>query len=435
MVIENTILTSNTVCTKKKNTVAFMKQICKERGLKVSGKKEDLRRRIEEYDVKCKASSRIQALWKGKRLRNWLPYQGNILGILSSRCTNTCDFKTLDDLDEIPIDKRFSYIDKDGFQYGFHIDSFIEILKRSNTVSKNDPPYESKHIILKNKALNPYDRKEIPDSVIKRAICLYNHTNKVCQKNIKCEEDVKLNNSETVMDFARQVEQYAIETFQRIDEHGHYTDYKWFWNIPNSLIYRFKSEIYDVFNFRAGISPEIKRNIIPPHGSIEHLFMNTTRSYSKYFKSINLLKQLENQKGICRVVITVQNDDPVYFFNPSDTTFSSEPFFDHTFIMSNINDSKCISNFLESYDIPLSSKECICRTLSPYIARHKQLERITNRNYLEFIYAFLEAINTLISGGIDNDSQALGCIYVLGSLTIVSPDAANALPWLWQSFY
>ncbi len=46
----------------------------------------------------------------------------------------------------------------------------------------------------------------------------------------------------------------------------------------------------------------------------------------------------------------------------------------------------------------------------------------------------LIVIDMLVTSGLDQSNKSLGAIYVLGALTIVNEDAANALPWLFQSF-
>lgn len=47
----------------------------------------------------------------------------------------------------------------------------------------------------------------------------------------------------------------------------------------------------------------------------------------------------------------------------------------------------------------------------------------------------VNVMEQLITKGINNDSQALGCYYVLCALTLVSNDAAEAMPWLYESVY
>ena len=46
----------------------------------------------------------------------------------------------------------------------------------------------------------------------------------------------------------------------------------------------------------------------------------------------------------------------------------------------------------------------------------------------------LDILERLVTTGINQDSKTLGSYYVLGALTIVNPNAAEALPWLYQTF-
>ena len=46
----------------------------------------------------------------------------------------------------------------------------------------------------------------------------------------------------------------------------------------------------------------------------------------------------------------------------------------------------------------------------------------------------LVVMERLVNSGVDADSRSLGSCYVLGALTLVSEDAAVAMPWLYQSF-
>ena len=46
----------------------------------------------------------------------------------------------------------------------------------------------------------------------------------------------------------------------------------------------------------------------------------------------------------------------------------------------------------------------------------------------------LNVIEKIITVGVDEESRSLGCMYALGSITIVSSAAANSLPWLYESF-
>ena len=45
----------------------------------------------------------------------------------------------------------------------------------------------------------------------------------------------------------------------------------------------------------------------------------------------------------------------------------------------------------------------------------------------------LEVMEKMVNNGVDNDNKSLGAYYVLAGLTLVNTDAANSLPWLFQS--
>ena len=46
----------------------------------------------------------------------------------------------------------------------------------------------------------------------------------------------------------------------------------------------------------------------------------------------------------------------------------------------------------------------------------------------------LDIINIFVTKGYDNQHKCLGAYYVLGALTLVSLDAAQSLPWLYETF-
>ena len=55
-------------------------------------------------------------------------------------------------------------------------------------------------------------------------------------------------------------------------------------------------------------------------------------------------------------------------------------------------------------------------------------EKLSMQKYI------LDIINIFITRGETSDARSLGVYYVLGALTMVSQDAANSLPWLYDSF-
>jgi len=67
--------------------------------------------------------------------------------------------------------------------------------------------------------------------------------------------------------------------------------------------------------------------------------------------------------------------------------------------------------------------------------RNLSMNYIITENDLDNVKkAILDVLEKIVNGGIDRDSKSLGAYYVLGALTLVNPDAATNIPWLFQSF-
>ena len=46
----------------------------------------------------------------------------------------------------------------------------------------------------------------------------------------------------------------------------------------------------------------------------------------------------------------------------------------------------------------------------------------------------LEILSKFVKNGLNEEYKKIGAYFVLGALTLVSPDAGNSLPWLYESF-
>lgn len=86
-----------------------------------------------------------------------------------------------------------------------------------------------------------------------------------------------------------------------------------------------------------------------------------------------------------------------------------------------------------SYRAPLTieTKRNICPPYGNPFQRHISIGLTDNiddsRKYI------VEVLEKFVNSGVDKDSKCLGAYYVLGSLTLVSEPAAQALPWLYQA--
>jgi len=63
-----------------------------------------------------------------------------------------------------------------------------------------------------------------------------------------------------------------------------------------------------------------------------------------------------------------------------------------------------------------------------------RINNLFQKNINEIKKGILKTIGNIISTGMDNNSKSLGAYYVLGCLTLVSPEASISLPWLYDTF-
>ena len=83
--------------------------------------------------------------------------------------------------------------------------------------------------------------------------------------------------------------------------------------------------------------------------------------------------------------------------------------------------------------LPAQTKRNICPPNGdPF--RNLSMTYINNeQNLWNVKKVIIEIMEKLVNVGVDKDSKSLGAYYVLGALTLVSEEAATALPWLFHS--
>jgi hypothetical protein len=161
-------------------------------------------------------------------------------------CTNIDDFITLDPVETINFHQFLSYVDEDGFVYGFNITSLYTLFLKSKDMEN---------------IKNPYNRNMIPLSVIKtiKSIIRLSRILRI-HINLHYDEEVSLISDE------KAIELRALSVFQTIDALGNYSDPKWFLSLNRNGLIKFIRELTDIWNYRAQITNETKRNICPPSG-------------------------------------------------------------------------------------------------------------------------------------------------------------------------
>jgi hypothetical protein len=62
------------------------------------------------------------------------------------------------------------------------------------------------------------------------------------------------------------IELRTLSLFQNINALGNYSDYQWFHSLNKQQLVKFVKELNDIWNYRAQITFETKRNVCPPNG-------------------------------------------------------------------------------------------------------------------------------------------------------------------------
>jgi hypothetical protein len=224
-------------------SVTQLKMIAKNYKLKISGNKNELVSRIFSFLYLSSYIIKIQKVFRGLIAKKYKELHGPA-SIKRKMCTNSSDFVTLEPIEEINFHQFISYKDEDGFIYGFDITSLF------NSISKNGKEIK-----------NPYNRNVIPEIIFKNIKTLI-RLSKILGININLNiEDVIPNISNEKV-----VELRALSLFQNIDALGNYSNSQWFLSLNRNQLIKLVRELADIWNYRAQLPMDIKRNICPPNG-------------------------------------------------------------------------------------------------------------------------------------------------------------------------
>lgn len=150
-------------------------------------------------------------------------------------CVNDTDFYSFDAIDEIPSNEFFSYKDKNGFVYGFDIDSIYELFKRKE-----------------GKVNNPYNREVFPDNIRNKVNKIYN--NRVKKNSKKNKNKI---NYESI------VKAKCVDVFSKIDLFGYQTNIDWFYYKPTPTLRYFFRKLLSYWNYKFGLTSAMKEKLLP----------------------------------------------------------------------------------------------------------------------------------------------------------------------------
>lgn len=258
--------------------------------------------------------NKIIKCWKKYLLNNIILTQGPAR-FKRSICNNNEDFLTMEKMEDIDSIYFFSFMDKDNFIYGFNLKSIKQMIDRKNLFN----PYNR----------NPLSRKTL-DMIQSRII--YNK-----YLGFSIDNEIEKDNNSIKLNQETDMKIKTTKIFQIIDSMGYITNIEWFISLNRIQNIKFIRELYDIWNYRASLSNEKKRQLCPS-------------TNGNPFVTVNL--QILNNRSI------------------SDLSLKNLTL-------------KILSNFLDI--------------------------------------------------SINDSNKNINAMYILSCLTLVSTDAANCLPWLYQS--
>jgi hypothetical protein len=215
--------------------------------LKTGGTKKELITRIFVFLQLSYYVTKIQKIFRGKLQRKFNNLHGPAFKN-RKMCTNSSDFITMDDLNDLSFNQFFSYKDVDGFIYGFDLASIFSLIYMKN--NNNKKPTQ-----------NPYNRNNIPVEVL-IDIKILIKIGKVLKKDIYLE----IQDEPTNLSNEKVIELRALSLFQNINALGNYSNSEWFLSLSRNNLIKFVRELSDIWNYRAQLSLEVKTKICPPHG-------------------------------------------------------------------------------------------------------------------------------------------------------------------------
>jgi hypothetical protein len=248
--------------------------------LGISGNKAILISRIVEHFTAYKRIVDIQRTVRGHFVRQLSHFRGPALKNRDI-CINATDFYTLEPVALIPFQLFFSYIDSNGFIYGFNIISLAKLIG------------------LHQKTINPYNRSKFTNVVLSRFCTVFNlstylfpllfmESEIVGDINIITPSDnadlTEINTNPTIVNSVipiipnviqthqtRRIEQRARELFTEIDQLGNYTSVEWLFNLDTRGWYNLYWNLNIIWN---AYMFDLKHIICPLGDPFSNVFSN-----------------------------------------------------------------------------------------------------------------------------------------------------------------
>jgi hypothetical protein len=252
--------------------VSQLRAISKHYKLSTGGNKEYLRKRLYNFLYYSYNIIIVQKYARYFLTKKYIKVHGPAF-YNRSLCSNDVDFCTLDSLNNICYNQFISFKDCNSHIYGFDIKSLYNLFIKSGNAKKasNNTNSNSSNV------QNPFTNVCFSHSIFEQLLEYIRLT-----KLLKLELD--LNYDELIiLSIHKQLEMKILTLFQRIDSLGNYTNIKWFMELDKYGLIQFIRELADIWNYRANLTQETKRAIVPPSGNLfngEHININSLPQYN-----------------------------------------------------------------------------------------------------------------------------------------------------------
>ena len=153
---------------------------------------------------------------------------------------NDTDFFTLESIQLIPKQYLYEYLEN-GQYYAFDIRTLYEYLNSCNELEG---------------IKNPFTNIDIPNEKIEEIKRKHKHLEKKGVQLDQYKEEIKLQPN-------LQLEWRCLDIFQKIDQLGHYVDYKWYWDLNLYELKKMYFGLEDLWNYRLPITKHQKQRILP----------------------------------------------------------------------------------------------------------------------------------------------------------------------------
>jgi hypothetical protein len=257
-----------------------IKEFLKTNKLLISGTKPALIERVNTHFLRIKNTLNIQRIYRGYLVREIIKLRGPAFKN-RSLCVNDTDFVSMDKINEIPDMNFFSYADDNNFIYGFDIVSLIQAYKAKNM----ENPYnrEKLSVPIKRKIKSFYkktcifypeikiDKHEVAPTYNTRR---HRNINSQVQNPISNRLSPESNDRYNLLLNMREkpIEQRMQDLFMEIDQLGNYTQVSWFSNLNVNQYIRLYRTMFEIWNYRSGLSHDAKLRICPFYGPFERIF-------------------------------------------------------------------------------------------------------------------------------------------------------------------